>query len=206
MKFTILSAAGILAAISQASALEVCIVTPWADTVWTSGGHGNITWKTTAADVGTKCDIYMLNGDIKNSNIVAQVTDPATPVDCSLGIYDIHPLGDFATGKYSIRIGQSATNTWVYSSLFQFNGNGTHSPISLAPTTSATVVNGTTPAVSSGVKPNAAVATATAAKASGSAAVSAAQASTTTESSGASLNMNTAAVALGAVAAIAFAF
>ncbi|GAA5812876.1 hypothetical protein MFLAVUS_006335 [Mucor flavus] len=199
MKFTILSAAGILAAISQASAIE--IVTPWADTVWTAGGHGNITWKTTAADAGLKCDIYMLNGDIKNSNIVAQVTDPATPIDCSVGIYDIHPLGDFANGKYSIRIGQAATASWAYSSLFTFKGNA------LAPgAANSATANGTAPVIpnANGAKPSAIPTNTAALKANGTQSASAPSSSTSTSGSESSLNMNSAAIALGAIAAIAF--
>ncbi|KAI7896844.1 uncharacterized protein EV154DRAFT_490984 [Mucor mucedo] len=212
MKFTILSAAGILAAISQASA--VTIVTPWASSPdWVSGGHGNITWTTTAADAGLKCDIYMLNGNVQNSNIVAQVTDPATPVDCSAGKFDIYPLGDFATGQYSIRIGQAATSTWVYSALFNFKGNGTSSPISVVASPSA-VANGTAaavPAVSgvaasaSGKAPTATAAVSGGAKNSTSSSAAASASASTVSGAESSMNMNSAAIALGAIAAIALA-
>lgn len=209
MKFSLLSAAGILAAVSQASA--VTIVTPWANSVWTAGGHGDITWNATAADAGLKCDIYLLNGDYKNSNIVAQVTNPATPVDCSVGKFDIYPLNDFAAGNYWIRIGQSATGNWAYSGVFKFEGKGTSSPVSVVGTPSA-VVNGTNPgaavASASGSAPVATtIPTASAAAKNGTASASASASASSTAKSGAesAMNVNTAAVALGAIAAIAFA-
>ncbi|CAO3650505.1 unnamed protein product [Mucor hiemalis] len=206
MKFSLLSAAGIIAAVSQASA--VTIVTPWANSVWTAGAHGDITWNTTAADATLKCDIYLLNGDYKNSNIVAQVTNPATPVDCSVGKFDIYPLGDFASGNYWIRIGQSSTGAWAYSGVFKFQGNGTSSPVSVVGTPSA-AVNGTNPgaavASASGASTTA-LPTAAANKNSTSSASASASASSTAKSGADSaMSVNTAAVALGAIAAIAFA-
>ncbi|KAI8329137.1 hypothetical protein BC941DRAFT_363039, partial [Chlamydoabsidia padenii] len=121
------------------------IVTPWADTTWNSGGHGNITWKATGADLTQKCEIQLLNGNSTNANLVAYVTDPKLPADCSSGSFDIYPLNDFAAGKYSIRIGQSASSTWAYSGVFNFVGKGAAKPLQLAsgaaPVASSSVTN-----------------------------------------------------------------
>ncbi|SAM09790.1 hypothetical protein [Absidia glauca] len=130
MKFTAITTTT-LAIVSVAQA-AVTIVTPWADTTWTSGAHGNITWKATGADLTQKCEIQLLNGNSTNANLVAYVTDPKLPADCSSGSFDIYPLNDFAAGKYSIRIGQSATSNWAYSGVFNFVGKGAAKPLQLA--------------------------------------------------------------------------
>ena len=44
----------------------------------------------------------------------------------------IHPLNDFKSGDYWIRIGQSDKNNWAYSGVFKFKGNGTANPYHLA--------------------------------------------------------------------------
>ncbi|KAI9482870.1 MAG: hypothetical protein EXX96DRAFT_605969 [Benjaminiella poitrasii] len=210
MKFVLL--AGVISALSQVSA--VTIVTPWAQSVWTAGGHGEITWNASATDATLKCDIYMLNGDFKNSNIVAQITDPATPVDCSAGKYDMYPLNDFASGQYWIRIGQASTGNWAYSSAFQFNGNGTSKPQSVVQPIATAAGNGTTvtvptPVAATNGTNNAAnkpVLTASGTTAKPSSIDANKSATSATPDSGASMvSINTAAVALGAIAAMAFA-
>ncbi|CAO0803506.1 unnamed protein product [Mucor circinelloides] len=210
MKFSLLTAAGVLAAINQATA--VTIVTPWASTVWSAGGHGLITWNTTAADANLKCDIYMLNGEFTNSNIVAQITNPATPVDCSVGSYDMYPLNDFASGSYWIRIGQASTGNWAYSSPFKFNGTGAAKPVSVVsgassaavPTGSANVTGNAAAAAaaatSSGSKP---VTTGAANANKTSSASASASASPAASGASAAMSINAAAVALGAIAAVA---
>ncbi|KAI7903877.1 uncharacterized protein BX663DRAFT_505542 [Cokeromyces recurvatus] len=193
MKFTLL--AGAISVISQVSA--VIIVNPWADTTWVSGGQGEITWKITTADAGLKCEIYMLNGDYKNSNLVAQVTNPATPVDCSVGKYAIYPLNDFASGKYWIRIGQRSTGNWAYSAPFDFKGNGTAKPESIVVTPTAVKSNSTTAAVIT-------TAPATTSTAKSSSSSSAETSKTTSNESGAPMmSISSAVIALGAIAAVA---
>ncbi|CAO3628107.1 unnamed protein product [Cunninghamella blakesleeana] len=120
MKFTAITGALALASVAQA----VTVITPWANTTWTAGQNGLITWKADPSDAGLKCDIQLMNGDAKNANLVAYVTAAATPVDCSLGSYEIKPLNDFKAGQYSIRIGQKDKNQWAYSGLFNFVGKG----------------------------------------------------------------------------------
>ncbi|GAN02080.1 hypothetical protein MAM1_0016c01520 [Mucor ambiguus] len=207
MKFSLLTAAGVLAAINQATA--VTIVTPWASTVWSAGGHGLITWNATAADASLKCDIYLLNGEFTNSNIVAQITDPATPVDCSVGSYDMYPLNDFASGSYWVRIGQASTGNWAYSSPFKFNGTGAARPVSVvsgasaaAVPTNGTSVTGTAAAAASAASATKAVTTGPSASKAASASASA-SASTVSSGASATMSINAAAVALGAIAAVA---
>ncbi|CEP10549.1 hypothetical protein [Parasitella parasitica] len=207
MKFSVLSAAGLFAAINQAMA--VTIVTPWANTVWSAGGHGLISWNTTSADAGLKCDIYMLNGEYTNSNIVAQITDPSTPVDCSVGSYDMYPLNDFSSGSYWIRIGQASTGSWAYSSPFQFNGTGGARPVSIASGAStAAVPTGTAAAAAAAATGNNKV-VATAAPAAGNKVASVgamASASASSTSAATTVSINAAAIALGAIAAVALTF
>ncbi|KAG0741427.1 hypothetical protein G6F62_002823 [Rhizopus arrhizus] len=131
-----LIAAGLLAAASQALA-AITVVNPWGSSTWTAGGHGEISWNATSPDDTLNCDIQLLNGDNTHANLVAQITNPDTPIACSAGKYDMYPLNDFAAGQYWIRIGQNSTGNWYYSGLFTFSGNGTSKPISLA--SSATV-------------------------------------------------------------------
>ncbi|KAI8992086.1 hypothetical protein BDF20DRAFT_904391 [Mycotypha africana] len=212
MKFAFFTVTGLLTAVSNVAA--VTIVTPWAQTVWTAGGHGNITWTTTASDAGLKCDMYLLNGDFKNSNIVAQITDPSTPVDCSIGRYDMHPLNDFASGTYWVRIGQASTGTWSYSSAFQFKGNGTASPVSIAANPSGVAAAGaanapapaptvTTPAKgATNVTPTATPAATKGADVSKPVGAAAASANATSEGYS-SNSVNVMALALGAIAAVA---
>ncbi|KAG2171791.1 hypothetical protein INT43_008171, partial [Umbelopsis isabellina] len=129
MKFTV-SALLAVACASAASATTITVVTPWASTVWNSGGVGDITWNTssTGGAALTTCSIDMLGGSSTNAEIVAHVT--AAPIDCSLGKFEITPLGDFASGQYWLRIG--AEPNWFYSGKFQFTGKGTVGAVSAA--------------------------------------------------------------------------
>ncbi|KAI8990122.1 hypothetical protein BDB01DRAFT_780103 [Pilobolus umbonatus] len=195
MKFTLLSAAGLLTATQVAA---VTIVTPWAQTVWTAGGKGDITWNATAADAGLKCDIQMMNGEYKNSNMVAQVSNPETPLDCSVGKFQIYPLNDFAAGDYWIRIGQ-APDSWAYSGVFKFDGKGTSKPFSVVGVTNPS--SPVTPAASSTNK--AASSSGALAKNAASKTGDAAEATETSAAVG--ISMSNAAIALGAIAAIAVA-
>ncbi|KAJ2963937.1 hypothetical protein NQZ79_g1098 [Umbelopsis isabellina] len=129
MKFSV-SALLAVACASAASATTITVVTPWASTVWNSGGVGDITWNTTSTGGAalTTCSIDMLGGSSTNAEIVAHVT--ATPIDCSVGKFEITPLGDFASGQYWLRIG--AEPNWFYSGKFQFTGKGTVGAVSAA--------------------------------------------------------------------------
>ncbi|KAI8370949.1 hypothetical protein BD560DRAFT_396435 [Blakeslea trispora] len=219
MKFSLLAAAA--AAVAQVSA--VTIVTPWSTSAWTAGGHGNITWTITDAEANLKCDIYLLSGDAKNANIVAQITDPATPVACNALKYDIYPLNDFASGQYSIRIGQASTGTWAYSSAFSFTGNGSSKPISVvsqaaaasgaasgSAAASGAAATGTAAAAASAATSGAvksvaaAAASASGAKSVAASASASASHAASSHTSGASSNtVSAAALAMGAVAAVA---
>ncbi|KAG2174054.1 hypothetical protein INT44_000168, partial [Umbelopsis vinacea] len=140
MKFS-LSAVLALACASAASATTITVVTPWASTIWTAGTTGSITWNTTSAGSPalTTCSIDMLGGSATNANVVAHVT--GTAIDCNLGKYDITPLGDFATGKYWLRIGSDPT--WFYSGQFTFQGTGSVGALSSAWNASAAVAPAT---------------------------------------------------------------
>ncbi|KAI8583411.1 hypothetical protein K450DRAFT_223526 [Umbelopsis ramanniana AG] len=81
----------------------------------------------------------MLGGSATNANVVAHVT--GVPIDCTLGKYDITPLGDFATGKYWLRIGSDPT--WFYSGQFTFQGTGSVGALSSAWNASAAVAPAT---------------------------------------------------------------
>ncbi|KAI9310928.1 hypothetical protein BX666DRAFT_1882058 [Dichotomocladium elegans] len=131
MKSLLLSAVTIAAAAANAAA-TITVISPWGNSVWVAGGHGNITWTTDAADANSNCEIQLMNGNASNSNMVAYVTAPGTPIKCSVNAYDIYPLNDFAAGDYWIRIGQSASNTWAYSGVFKFEGKGSANPLQLA--------------------------------------------------------------------------
>ncbi|KAG1563421.1 hypothetical protein G6F49_000050 [Rhizopus delemar] len=218
MKTSFFAAAGLVSAASQALA-SITVVSPWGTSVWSAGGHGEITWNATTPESTLNCDIQLMNGEAKNANLVAQVTDPSTPIACSAGKYDIHPLNDFAAGKYSIRIGQASTGNWYYSGLFTFNGTGSSKPISVVST--ATSLSGTAAAAAAAATGTAAAAAAAAtgnpaasgnaaaigkAAASGSAASASASATAlSTKSAANAISINSAALALGAVAAAAFA-
>ncbi|KAG1149046.1 hypothetical protein G6F37_001543 [Rhizopus arrhizus] len=204
MKTSFFAAAGLVSAASQALA-SITVVSPWGTSVWSAGGHGEITWNATTPESTLNCDIQLMNGEAKNANLVAQVTDPSTPIACSAGKYDIHPLNDFAAGKYSIRIGQASTGNWYYSGLFTFNGTGSSKPISVVST--ATSLSGTAAAAAAATGNPAASGNAAAigkAAASGSAA-SASATALSTKSAANTISINSAALALGAVAAAAFA-
>ncbi|CAO3683457.1 unnamed protein product [Umbelopsis ramanniana] len=140
MKFS-LSAVLALACASAASATTITVITPWASTVWTAGSTGSITWNTTTAGTPalTTCSIDMLSGSATNANVVAHVT--GTAIDCNLGKFDITPLGNFATGKYWLRIGSDPT--WFYSGQFDFQGTGTVGALSSAWNASAAVAPAT---------------------------------------------------------------
>ncbi|RCH80849.1 hypothetical protein CU097_000315, partial [Rhizopus azygosporus] len=96
MKSAFLTAAAVVAAASQAAA-SITVVTPWASSTWSAGGHGEISWNATAPENALNCDIQLMNGEAKNANLVAQITNPATPIACSAGKYDMYPLNDFAS-------------------------------------------------------------------------------------------------------------
>ncbi|EIE78183.1 hypothetical protein G6F46_000065 [Rhizopus delemar] len=207
MKTSFFAAAGLVSAASQALA-SITVVSPWGTSVWSAGGHGEITWNATTPESTLNCDIQLMNGEAKNANLVAQVTDPSTPIACSAGKYDIHPLNDFAAGKYSIRIGQASTGNWYYSGLFTFNGTGSSKPISVVST--ATSLSGTAAAAAAAATGNPAASGNAAAigkaAASGSAASASASATAlSTKSAANAISINSAALALGAVAAAAFA-
>ncbi|KAI8339896.1 hypothetical protein BC941DRAFT_511293 [Chlamydoabsidia padenii] len=106
---------------------------PWAQTKpWKSGEKALLKWTSDKADADKMCDIQMLNGDKLNSNIVATVTNPKSPVKCGVNEYEISPLNDFKSGKYWVRIGQADTDTWTYSGVFDFEGKGTVTELKLA--------------------------------------------------------------------------
>ncbi|KAG0750117.1 hypothetical protein G6F57_000388 [Rhizopus arrhizus] len=205
MKTSFFAAAGLVSAASQALA-SITVVSPWGTSVWSAGGHGEITWNATTPESTMNCDIQLMNGEAKNANLVAQVTDPSTPIACSAGKYDIHPLNDFAAGKYSIRIGQASTGNWYYSGLFTFNGTGSSKPVSVVST--ATSLSGTAAAAAAAATGNPAASGNAAAIGKAAASGSAASASATalsTKSAANTISINSAALALGAVAAAAFA-
>ncbi|KAJ8656215.1 hypothetical protein O0I10_008009 [Lichtheimia ornata] len=131
MKSFLLSAAT-LAAIATNAAATITVIAPWGSDVWNAGGQGNITWKHESADANLDCEIQMMNGNSSNSNMVAYITDPKSPVKCSADAFNIYPLNDFGSGDYWIRIGQSDKNNWAYSGVFKFKGNGTAKPYHLA--------------------------------------------------------------------------
>ncbi|KAL0081411.1 hypothetical protein J3Q64DRAFT_1754923 [Phycomyces blakesleeanus] len=181
MKSVFFSTLAVLAAVVN-TASAATFITPWANSTWTAGGHGNITWTASADEAALNCEIQMLNGEVGNANLVAYVTNPASPIACSAGKFDIYPLNDFASGKYSLRIGQSATGNWGYSGVFNFVGGGTIAPLVVVSGTSASGVaasgaaasgaaaaSGSAAAAASGVPTHAAAASG---KASGSASVS----------------------------------
>ncbi|KAI9258834.1 hypothetical protein BDA99DRAFT_514296 [Phascolomyces articulosus] len=150
MKSIFLSAIALIASASYAAA-EIKVVSPWGSTVWNAGGTGDITWTTEKADASKNCHIQMMNGNITNSNMVAYVTAPDTPVKCSMEKYQIKPLNDFEAGKYWIRIGQTDdAASWAYSGVFQFKGNGTAKPFHLASNPAAAAAAATSGGSSSG--------------------------------------------------------
>ncbi|KAI7887417.1 hypothetical protein K492DRAFT_202586 [Lichtheimia hyalospora FSU 10163] len=130
MKSILLCAATLLSAVSA----KITIVTPWAETTWTAGGHGNITWTSEKSDASQECQIQLMNGNASNANMVAFITSPASPVKCSDNRFDIYPLNDFESGKYWVRIGQRESDTWAYSGVFEFKGNGSATPLHKAST------------------------------------------------------------------------
>lgn len=125
----------LLAILAVAHATTLAVVTPWGTTTWIAGGIGDITW-TVSPGGGqpdfTNCHIDLLGGEFTNANLVAHVTNPATPVACSAQKYQITPIGDFSTGKYWIRIGNAPDGPWFYSAAFQLTGNGSQRPLQLA--------------------------------------------------------------------------
>ncbi|KAJ8652760.1 hypothetical protein O0I10_011565 [Lichtheimia ornata] len=130
MKSILLCTAALLSAVSA----KITIVTPWAETTWTAGGHGNITWTSEKSDASQECQIQLMNGNASNANMVAFITSPASPVKCSDNRFDIYPLNDFESGKYWVRIGQRESDTWAYSGVFNFKGNGSATPLHQAST------------------------------------------------------------------------
>ncbi|KAI7872501.1 hypothetical protein BDF14DRAFT_1754052 [Spinellus fusiger] len=209
MKSTLISALAAFAAINTVSA--VTFVTPWSESNWVSGGHGNITWTSTPADSTLNCEIQMLNGNATSANLVAYVTSAASPVPCSVGKFDIYPLNDFDSGKYSLRIGQSATNNWSYSGVFNFVGNGTIKPLLLASSAGVAPGAATGAAAATGANPTGAgviTASVSGAKPTGAAAASGSAASQSNKPSSAGIQLSAQnnailAVAGGAMAALA---
>ncbi|KAJ8655680.1 hypothetical protein O0I10_008565 [Lichtheimia ornata] len=114
---TIISASTGLGALADIALLE-----PWANTTWTSGGKGNIHWKSEASENNVFCDIQLMNGNITDGQLVAYITDPHAPVLCSSNSYTVSPLNDLSDGLYWIRVGTK--DRWAYSHQFRFKGSG----------------------------------------------------------------------------------
>ncbi|KAI8342792.1 hypothetical protein BC941DRAFT_448971 [Chlamydoabsidia padenii] len=132
MKSTLITLTAIASFVGYSSA-TLTFKDPWSKTkAWKSGEKAEVKWTSDAADADKLCDIQMLNGDKLNSNIVAMVTNPQAPVKCGTNQFEIAPLNDFKSGEYWLRIGQASSNTWSYSSVFNFEGKGTANPLKLA--------------------------------------------------------------------------
>ncbi|RUS32995.1 hypothetical protein BC938DRAFT_473568 [Jimgerdemannia flammicorona] len=122
-----------LALVAAAQATVITVISPWGTSTWIAGGAGDITWSSTSGGGPdfTTCSIDLLNGDPKAANLVAHITDPATPIAVSAGKFRIQPIGDFPAGNnYWIRMGNDPN--WFYSHTFNFSGKGTIPPLSMA--------------------------------------------------------------------------
>ncbi|CAO3609215.1 unnamed protein product [Mucor fragilis] len=129
MKFSTVAAAALATAVASVSA-TISLYEPWGETTWTAGETGVVTWSATTDLAQTKCEIHLLTGDAAAATFVTNFTANGNLVPCNYTKANLHPLPDYASGQYFIRIGPNGvvTDQYVYSGFFNYVGNGTVLP------------------------------------------------------------------------------
>ncbi|EPB92285.1 hypothetical protein HMPREF1544_00854 [Mucor circinelloides 1006PhL] len=139
MKFSIAAVAALATAVASASA-NFTIFEPWGETTWTAGETGVVTWSASTDLSQSLCEIHLLTGNATDATFVTNFTANGNLVPCNYTKANLHPLPDYASGQYFIRIGPNGvvTSEYAYSGLFNYVGNGTVLPDGEAPVSSST--------------------------------------------------------------------
>ncbi|KAL7314492.1 hypothetical protein PS15m_006056 [Mucor circinelloides] len=139
MKFSTAAVAALATAVASASA-NFTIFEPWGETTWTAGETGVVTWSASTDLSQSLCEIHLLTGNATDATFVTNFTSNGNLVPCNYTKANLHPLPDYASGQYFIRIGPNGvvTSEYAYSGYFNYVGNGTVLPDGEAPASSST--------------------------------------------------------------------
>ncbi|GAN01558.1 hypothetical protein MAM1_0009c00991 [Mucor ambiguus] len=139
MKFSTAAVAALTTAVASVSA-NFTIYEPWGETTWTAGETGVVTWSASADLFQSRCEIHLLTGNATDATFVTNFTANGNLVPCNYTKANLHPLPDYASGQYFIRIGPNGavTDQYAYSGLFNFVGNGTVLPDGETPASAST--------------------------------------------------------------------
>ncbi|KAK4509271.1 uncharacterized protein ATC70_007621 [Mucor velutinosus] len=139
MKFSTVAVAALATAVASVSA-NFTISEPWGETTWTAGGTGVVAWSASTDLLQSLCEIHLLTGNASDATFVTNFTANGNLVPCNYTKANLHPLPDYASGQYFIRIGPNGvvTDQYAYSGLFNFVGNGTVLPDGETPASTST--------------------------------------------------------------------
>ncbi|KAF1798139.1 hypothetical protein V8B55DRAFT_1395526 [Mucor lusitanicus] len=137
MKFSTVAAAALATAVASVSAANFTISEPWGETTWTAGQTGVVAWSASTDLLQSFCEIHLLTGNATDATFVTNFTANGNLVPCNYTKANLHPLPDYASGQYFIRIGPNGavTDQYAYSGLFNYVGNGTVLPDGETPAT-----------------------------------------------------------------------
>ncbi|KAG2212088.1 hypothetical protein INT46_011415 [Mucor plumbeus] len=147
MKFSSIAIAALTTAVASVSA-NFNISEPWGQTTWTAGQIGSVAWNASADIAQSLCEIHLLTGDATSATFVTNLTANGNLVPCNFTRANIHPLPDYASGQYSVRVGPNGVvnDQYAYSGLFTYVGNGTVLPDGQTASTTAVAAAATTAA------------------------------------------------------------
>ncbi|KAI8643239.1 hypothetical protein BD408DRAFT_415185 [Parasitella parasitica] len=137
MKFSSAAVAALTTAVASVSAsTNFTISEPWGETTWTAGKTGIVAWSASSDLSQSLCEIHLLTGNASDATFVTNFTANGNLVPCNYTKANLHPLPDYASGEYFIRIGPNGKNTdnYAYSGFFKYVGNGTVLPEGETPT------------------------------------------------------------------------
>ncbi|KAI9243553.1 hypothetical protein BDA99DRAFT_330578 [Phascolomyces articulosus] len=132
MKYTILSIISLIACATFTSA-DISVVTPNANTTWTTGGNVDITWTVNGTDANNDCymDLIQVMGPSVYRSVTSIIPGSGS-VKCTDKSYKVENLHDFPSGNYLIIMGSKHGNDLgaaaYESEVFKFEGNGTATP------------------------------------------------------------------------------
>ncbi|GAA5810217.1 hypothetical protein MFLAVUS_003636 [Mucor flavus] len=155
MKFSTVSIAA-LATVAATVSATLTVIEPWAQTTWTAGGNGTVSWNSTVEEAGKLCEIHLLTGEAATATFVANLTSNGNLVPCNYTRVNFNHLPDYAAGDYFVRLGANggAMDLYSYSGYFKYVGNGT---VAAEAATNATVATDATAATDATVPINATV-------------------------------------------------
>ncbi|KAI8880449.1 hypothetical protein K501DRAFT_191323 [Backusella circina FSU 941] len=119
-----------LTALISSTAANFTISEPWSQTVWNNGQTGTVSWSSTPDVSNKSCEIHLLTGSSEDATFVANFSSGGNLVPCHYTKVNLHPLPDYPSGDYFVRVGVSGDlDSFSYSSFFKFIGNGTVEPV-----------------------------------------------------------------------------